>query len=227
MRRAAAALCAALLLVLVAPQHAAGEGTSDCHALMQDFYAFNQKEAAPYTGDNMVYFLHIPRTAGRTYHNCFLKQGFPPSKRCPRAYDHLRINFTVPRCHLLSSHDDFSVVEALAADTAVITQLRDPVDRFLSAYEFMVEVGARQLRRPANYTKPTGKVLTDNVWPWSYFIPFFESDIVPRVRAAARSHGWGIGRRQRARALHGTRCRAASAAMGCVAVGRLCCTKRG
>ena len=39
-----------------------------------------------------------------------------------------------------SSHDDFSVVAMLPEDVAVLSHLRDPVDRFLSAYEFAVEV---------------------------------------------------------------------------------------
>lgn len=34
---------------------------TDCKALLKEFYQFNSKEAAPYTGDNLVYFLHIPR----------------------------------------------------------------------------------------------------------------------------------------------------------------------
>ena len=41
----------------------------------------------------------------------------------------------------VSSHDDFSVVSMLPEDVAVLSHLRDPVDRFLSAYEFAVEVG--------------------------------------------------------------------------------------
>lgn len=153
-----------------------------CSTLLSEFHKYNTKEAKPFTGENMVYFLHIPRTAGRTFHACFLKQAIPASKRCPRAYDHLRVNFTVPSCHLLSSHDDFSVVERLPVDTAVVSQFRDPVDRFLSAYEFAIEVAARQLRRPANYKKPPGRVITDDVWPWSHLIPFFVDDIRPKVR---------------------------------------------
>ena len=85
----------------------------------------------------------VPRTAGRTFHSCFLKRGVEPSHRCPKAYDHLRINFTLPKCSLLSSHDDFSVVSMLPEDAAVLSHIRNPVDRFLSAYEFAIEVAAR------------------------------------------------------------------------------------
>ncbi|KAL0026487.1 hypothetical protein WJX77_002347 [Trebouxia sp. C0004] len=79
----------------------------------------------------MLYFLHIPRTAGRTYGACFLKQAWAPSRRCAKSYDILRLNSSVPDCGLLSSHDDYSVIQYLPRDAAVATQLRDPVDRVL------------------------------------------------------------------------------------------------
>ena len=51
--------------------------------------------------------------------------GRPPSKRCEKSYDTLRLNTSVPSCGLLGSHDDFSVVaDSLPRDTAVVTQLR-------------------------------------------------------------------------------------------------------
>lgn len=155
---------------------------TDCRALLQDYYKANSKEAVPYTGSNMVYFLHIPRTAGRTFYSCLLRIGTPGRRRCPKAYDHLRINTELPQCYLLSSHDDFSVVEQLPPETAVVSQLRDPVQRVLSAYEFAIEVAARQLRRSKSYVKPKNRVVTDDVWPWSYLIPFFVNDIKPKVR---------------------------------------------
>ncbi len=64
--------------------------------------------------------------SGRTFHTCLLKSGTPPERRCPKAYDHLRINVNVPNCALLSSHDDFSVVAMLPANVAVLTHIRDP-----------------------------------------------------------------------------------------------------
>lgn len=131
----------------------------------------------------MYLFLHC-RTAGRTFHSCLLRPGTPGSKRCPKAYDHLRIDFSVPQCYLLSSHDDFSVVEQLPDNTAVVSQLRDPIDRFLSSYEFAIEVAARQLRRSKSYVKPKNRVVTDDVWPWSHLIPFFVDDLKPKVAAA-------------------------------------------
>ncbi|KAG2444547.1 hypothetical protein HXX76_001293 [Chlamydomonas incerta] len=91
---------------------------------------------------------------------------------------------TAPHCYLLSSHDDFSVVSMLPPDVAVINQLRDPLDRFLSAYEFAIEVASRSLKRPKNFRKKVGRIATEDVWPWSYLIPFFAADMRPKVTAA-------------------------------------------
>jgi len=160
----------------------------DCKGLLQLFYKFNVKEAAPYTGDNLVYFLHVPRTAGRTFHSCLLRIGTKGTRRCPKAYDHLRIDTQMPKCYLLSSHDDFSVVEQLPDNTAVVSQVRDPVDRLLSAYEFAIEVAARQVQRSKSYVKPRHRVITDDVWPWSYLIPYFLADIRPKVCCRQQLH---------------------------------------
>lgn len=154
-----------------------------CPHLFDEYLQQHGREPLPYTDPEtqMVYFLHVPRTAGRTLHSCLLKPGMPPQKRCAKAYDHLRINMSVPNCYLLSSHDDYSVVSMLPHNVAVLTQLRDPVDRFLSAYEFAVEVATRAVVRPANFKKRPDKIATDDVWPWSYLIPFFKDDMAARV----------------------------------------------
>ncbi len=45
---------------------AAGDHTSSsCQGLLKQFYEFNKAEAQPYNADEgLLYFLHIPRTAG-------------------------------------------------------------------------------------------------------------------------------------------------------------------
>ena len=58
-----------------------------CAALLQHHRASHPKEAVPLCeGDSqqMLYFLHVPRTAGRTFQSCFLKLGTPPHRRCPK-----------------------------------------------------------------------------------------------------------------------------------------------
>lgn len=41
---------------------------------------------------DLLFFLHIPRTGGRTYFHCFLKKLYSSSFECPRSYDKLRFN---------------------------------------------------------------------------------------------------------------------------------------
>lgn len=105
------------VLLSIAAKAWAQKQTNDleCEHYLDAYLHLHHREAEPYTDqDNqMVYFLHVPRTAGRTFHACFLKMGTQPRRRCPKAYDHLRLNMTVPNCYLLSSHDDFSVVSML------------------------------------------------------------------------------------------------------------------
>ncbi len=173
-------LHAAFLALLLRPAAAAGS----CQKLLDRYLFEHQRDPRPYNDDStMVYFLHVPRTAGRTFHSCMLKLGTPPTRRCPKAYDHLRLNMSVPNCYLLSSHDDYSIVSMLPDNVAVLTHLRDPVDRFLSAYEFAIEVGSRAVHRPANFRKRPDKVATDDVWPWSYLVPWFTNDVKMRVGA--------------------------------------------
>lgn len=89
------------------------------NALSADHLPFLHAAAA-----KTVFFLHVPRTAGRTYHACFLKLATPPSHRCEKSYDILRLNASIPTCGLLGSHDDLSVMQYLPTETAVVTQLR-------------------------------------------------------------------------------------------------------
>jgi hypothetical protein len=188
-----------LALISQASAQLSTEDHARCSALADSYLSKHHKEASPFTGSNMVslsshqisawplfsplasdqvYFLHVPRTAGRTFHSCMLKTGVAPSRRCPRAYDHLRIaNMSMPNCDLLSSHDDFSVVSMLPDDVSVLSHIRDPVDRFLSAYEFAVEVAARTAFRPKTARKNPTKIATEDVWPWSYLVPFFANDL--------------------------------------------------
>jgi len=203
--------CLAVLISLAAVAQPVQAASADCTILLDEFLAFSSKEAAPYTSkDQLVYFLHIPRTAGRTFFTCLLNQG--TKSRCNKKYDQ-RIDQDLEDCHMLSSHDDFSVLQQLPPNTAVVSQFRDPVGRVLSAYEFAVEgaslhlnraavlAGARNAtlaRPPVNMTmnsthlealrrahaaKNKTAARTDDVWPWSHLIPFFAEDIQPKTSA--------------------------------------------
>ncbi|CAM0912861.1 unnamed protein product [Alopecurus aequalis] len=139
---------------------------------------------------DLLFFLHIPRTGGRTYFHCFLKKLYTNAQECPRSYDKLRFDPSHPDCKLVVSHDDYSLTSKLPKErTSVVTILRNPVDRVFSTYEFSVEVGARFLVHP-NLTSAklmTSRVLTKSravstldIWPWKYLVPWMREDLFAR-----------------------------------------------
>ncbi|CAL5225562.1 g8401 [Coccomyxa viridis] len=166
--------------------------STECSESFQNFnaeYADVRSSPSAVAAEN-VFFLHIPRTAGRTYYFCFLKMATPPSRRCEKSYDVLRLNTSIADCGLLGSHDDLSVMQYLPKDTAVVTQLRNPVDRILSAYEFVIEVASRQVLKLNPRKKPKRKLTsTKNVWPWSYLAPWMEADMTQRQAARSGAAG--------------------------------------
>ena len=178
----------AIGLLAIALPASADEAPSSCVQRMQTWvdeqYAMFPDDR-PVDPQKMLYFLHIPRTAGRTTHNCFLMPMTPPSRRCAKSYDGNKYNISVPDCGLLSSHDDFSAMRQFPSFAAVYTGLRNPFSRVLSAYEFAVEIASRGAMRVVPINEPSkaqGKVSTKNVWPWSYLAPFVEDDMVAKVR---------------------------------------------
>lgn len=95
----------------------------------------------------------------------------------------MKYDISMPDCGLISSHDDFSAMNQLPKTAAVFTSIRNPVTRFLSAYEFSVELGARDAIRGKPLQggeNKAGKVNTKEVWPWSYLQPTFANDMIPR-----------------------------------------------
>lgn len=151
-----------------------------------------------HTLQDLLFFLHVPRTGGRSYYHCFLKKLYPNSEECPRSYDKLRFDPSKTKCRLLATHDDYSMMEKLPKErTSVVTIVRNPVDRVLSSYEFSVEVAARFLVHPdlASATKmskrlrtKTNGVSTLDIWPWKYLVPWMRGDLFAR-RDASRQKG--------------------------------------
>ncbi|KAL2239434.1 UNVERIFIED_CONTAM: Protein-tyrosine sulfotransferase, partial [Sesamum indicum] len=141
---------------------------------------------------DLLFFLHVPRTGGRTYFHCFLKKLYSNSQECPRSYDKLRVNPRKPNCRLLSTHDDYSMMSKLPKEkTSVVTILRNPIDRVFSTYEFSVEVAARFLIHPnltsvarmarmAQRRRKTSGVSTLDIWPWKYLVPWMREDLFAR-----------------------------------------------
>ncbi|KAL5056088.1 hypothetical protein RYX36_036770 [Vicia faba] len=151
-----------------------------------------------HTLKDLLFFLHVPRTGGRTYFHCFLRKLYPGYLECPRSYDKLRFDPSKEKCRLLVTHDDYSIASKLPKDrTSVVTILRDPVDRVFSTYEFSMEVAARFLVHP-NLTSATQMALrlrsktkgvsTLAIWPWKYLVPWMRNDLFTR-RGARYSKG--------------------------------------
>lgn len=140
---------------------------------------------------DLLFFLHVPRTGGRTYFHCFLKRLYANAQECPRSYDKLRFDPRKQECRLLATHDDYSMMSKLPKEkTSVVTILRNPVDRIFSTYEFSIEVAARFLVHP-NLTSATKMVSrlrpgatgvsTLDIWPWKYLVPWMREDLFARV----------------------------------------------
>ncbi|KAL3518391.1 hypothetical protein ACH5RR_020980 [Cinchona calisaya] len=147
---------------------------------------------------DLLYFLHVPRTGGRTYYHCFLKKLYSNSLECPRSYDRLRFNPRKTDCRLLVTHDDYSVMSKLPKEKiSVVTILRNPIDRVFSTYEFSVEVAARFLLHPnlTSALRMSGRlrastrakgVSTLDIWPWKYLVPWMREDLFARREARRR-----------------------------------------
>lgn len=139
---------------------------------------------------DLLFFLHIPRTGGRTYFHCFLRKLYPSNLECPRSYDKLRLDPRKPNCRLLTTHDDYSVMSKLPKErTSVVSILRNPLDRVFSTYEFAIEVAARFLVHPnlTSATRMSGRirkkpnaVSTLDIWPWKYLVPWMREDLFSR-----------------------------------------------
>ncbi|XP_028757009.1 protein-tyrosine sulfotransferase isoform X2 [Neltuma alba] len=139
---------------------------------------------------DLLFFLHVPRTGGRTYFHCFLRKLYPNSLECPRSYDKLHFDPRTLKCRLLATHDDYSLTSKFPKErTSVVTILRDPVDRVFSTYEFSIEVAARFLVHPnltsaidmvARLRGKTKGASTLDIWPWKYLVPWMREDLFAR-----------------------------------------------
>ncbi|WOK96846.1 protein-tyrosine sulfotransferase-like isoform X2 [Canna indica] len=155
-----------------------------------DYSTESQTKEDDLTLKDILFFLHIPRTGGRTYFHCFLRKLYTNYEDCPRSYDKLRFDPSKPNCRLVTTHDDYSLMSKLPKGrTSVVTILRDPIDRVFSTYEFSIEVAARFLVHP-NLTsviemsrrlrRKSRAVSTLDIWPWKYLVPWMRQDLFAR-----------------------------------------------
>ena len=166
----------------------------DCPAQVMAFLEAQDAALPPPREPAAWYFMHVPRTAGKTLHQCLLKTAVPPSARCAKGYDEPRLRLNNPSCRLFSSHDDYSLLRDLAC-MQPLTVIRDPVERVLSAYEFSVTQAAMGLGAAGDEQLPQDhhlQVETTKVWPWSQLIPWLQADMRRRLvalEAAAAATG--------------------------------------
>ncbi|XP_028791885.1 protein-tyrosine sulfotransferase-like isoform X2 [Neltuma alba] len=196
--------CVLLMLVALVNASFTKHDFGRCERAVRNWaYSSLDKETREdkHTLRDLLFFLHVPRTGGRTYFHCFLKKLYPGSLECPRSYDKLRFDPSKPNCRLLVTHDDFSITSKLPRErTSVVTVLRDPISRVFSTYEFAVEVAARFLVHP-NLTSATRiaglmrsrtkGVSTLDIWPWKYLVPWMRKDLFDR-RGLRQSRGLPI-----------------------------------
>ncbi|OUS43504.1 protein T6D22.10 [Ostreococcus tauri] len=137
--------------------------------------AHEQRMEARYSRGDFLFFLHVPRTAGRSFHFCFLKPAFETSDLCGNQYMGVTIDPRHPKCKFLATHDDYSLVERFEAQPRMVVMLRKPSRRVLSAYEFSIEVAARSFG--TNPKKIEKRVQTRQVWPWSTLTTHIDGEL--------------------------------------------------
>ena len=163
----------------------ASASASGCDALARDWIEERRRaherrveaRASSASGGrkDFLFFLHVPRTAGRSFHWCFLKPSFDAKDLCGNQYTGVKLNPRDPNCSFLATHDDYSLVERFAAQPRVVTMLRKPSARVLSSYEFAIEVAARSFgQKPSAIEK---RVQTREVWPWDVLTPHIDRQL--------------------------------------------------
>eukprot|EP00475_Leptophrys_vorax_P001941 TRINITY_DN11111_c0_g1_i1.p1 TRINITY_DN11111_c0_g1~~TRINITY_DN11111_c0_g1_i1.p1 ORF type:complete len:421 (+),score=9.10 TRINITY_DN11111_c0_g1_i1:77-1264(+) len=144
-----------------------------------------------------IFFLHIARAGGRTYHQCLLATLMPQEVQCNMSYHVLRDDPSLG-CRLLATHDDYSMTANLppGASTGITTLFREPLDRVLSSYEFCVHISGRSMgldltslpddtlygarRRMREHYRQLVPTDTRNVWPWTVLSVVMEEDLWTR-----------------------------------------------
>lgn len=143
---------------------------------------------------DFLFFLHVPRTGGRTYTRCLLQKMKLNSRGCPPSYDQFRFDPSKgTECRLLNSHDDYSVMSKLPKErTSVTTIIRNPIERVFGTFEFSVAMSSKYMKNE-NITSGTSirqvvvsgkrKVHgqhTLDIWPWKYLVPWMHADLCAR-----------------------------------------------
>ncbi len=97
---------------------------------------------------NKLIFLHIPKTAGTTFHNILDKQFLPENVFTIQVIDDTRLNIdefiSLPKSarekvYLLKGHMSFGLHKYMVGETKYITFLREPRERIISFYYYVLQ----------------------------------------------------------------------------------------
>jgi len=108
--------CIAIVIFLYSVQSHASSLAQSCSKIVSDFEVkYGKVPVSPVNKaagkESFVFFLHVPRTAGKTYSTCFIAPSMKPSERCLPGYDRYRYKQSVDGCKYYVSHDDLSFVD--------------------------------------------------------------------------------------------------------------------
>jgi hypothetical protein len=98
------------------------------------------------TDDDLVYFLHIPRTGGTSFHRVLMRYFDPSTVR--HAESRRLVREWIERCspeelashRLIAGHYDTSIAALLPKRPRFVTMLREPVARTISHYEILKQM---------------------------------------------------------------------------------------
>jgi hypothetical protein len=103
------------------------------------------------SGD-LLFFLHIPKTAGTSFSTILASQ-FAPQEICPFPYDgfesQLRLtpHESLLPYRLMHAHCDYTIYRLLPRIPVFITMLREPTSRFISTYHHIRRDPTHRLHR--------------------------------------------------------------------------------
>jgi hypothetical protein len=86
--------------------------------------------------DDLLYFLHIPKTAGTTFYD-ILSRHFPPDMVCPPILLEDFVDFTeeqIARFRLIGGHFRYDVEQLFGKKPIYVTMLREPLQQTISLY---------------------------------------------------------------------------------------------
>ena len=107
---------------------------------------------AKFMGEDVLIFVHIPKTAGTTLMRVIERQ-FPPSQTYfmnlylmnddrQKSIEHLKIHTQVEKAQIrcLKGHMPFGLHQFLPRMSRYVTVLRDPIERMISSYYFVLSL---------------------------------------------------------------------------------------